>query len=198
MVRKKKKVEPRRTLSNIGALESASVPSDWLELPRPMDPDAEGWSRVLTYPGQPLISMTFAGRAYEIDEHSATYFQNVLLESEETLEERQLGSAELSQLGAVMRSNFVGDNQHTNPSEFGTVGGPQFNLEDASVVSVSDRMVLEVCGRLVSGARFCGVFYDADPSGRWIEEFYLETPDGASLKKHRPVFDSVLATFVWK
>lgn len=200
------------SVTRIGAIESATIPGGWFELPRQPNPFEDSWSRSFTLRSTPGVEMTFRFRGNEVDKTSATAFKR-LLESKRALldpgqgdEQKLLSPDQIRELQVVMGYETVGDNQHTflstplsskSSAHLGSVRQPTFELRSATVRNVAKKAVLLAEGKFQSGNYYLGCFYPGDIEHRVVEEFMFHAPNSELFDQYAKQFLAVLDTIVW-
>lgn len=201
------------SVTKIGAIESATIPGGWFELPRQPNPFEDSWSRSFTLHSTPSVEMTFRFRGNEVDKTSATAFKRLLefkkalLDTVQGDEKQLLSPDEIRELQVVMGYETAGDNQHTflsaplsskSSAHLGSVRQPTFELRSATVRNVANKAVLLADGKFHSGNYYLGCFYPGDLDHRVVEEFMFHAPSSELYDQYAKQFLSVLDTIVWR
>lgn len=181
---------------NIGAISKVEIPQAWSD--KHSSSSARiglAWERRFTSGGLERVEITFRYRGVPIDEASRKVFNFLLAQGKlESLDREQILA-----LHTVLGVATIGDNQYTNHSEPGSLEGPRFEVQSASVEQISGKNVLRVTGEFVNSLYYDGVFYPAGVGGRVVEELFLQAPTVVKeLGQIKADYQSVLDSISWR
>ncbi|MBX9695375.1 MAG: hypothetical protein K2Z81_23525 [Cyanobacteria bacterium] len=194
-------------VTNVGVVEKATIPNGWFELPRPLDPFADGWNRSFTLHSNPRVEMSFRYRGIALDRESAREFKEVLETKRADKDDEKLTPREIRNLQVVMGYETAGDNQYTflasslssrSAAHLSSVRQPVFDLHSAVTHRIKNKTVLFVEGQFRSGNFYAGIFYGTGSGCEFVEEFMIHAPTQELFKKFSTQFHDVLKSFVWQ
>lgn len=180
--------------SNIGAIGTVELPGRWSNTAGTGGRVGLAWERVFNFSGQDRVEIIFKYRGVPIDEASRKVLNFLTAQGPIPSLDRE----QILALHTVLGVATVGDNQYTNNNEPGSLEGPRFHLDQASVVTISGRNVLRVRGRFVNNLYYDGIFYTAGKDGRVVEELFLQSPEMADFDSIKEDYQTILDSIVWR
>lgn len=187
-----------KELENIGSIKRATLNEGWTEFPREPDEFSDSWSRTFTMAIDPTVELIFFCRGTSVDADTADYYRWLTGEKPAFNGDEKLTPQEIIRLQLVMGYSNAGNNQYTNPKQFGEPGGPAFDLKEAYCKRIDSRTVLLIRGKFASGKHHAGILFLAEETmGRVPEEIILQTTSSRKLQDNLYHLEHVANSIKW-
>jgi hypothetical protein len=180
-----------------GSIKRVALPADWIVLP---EQSTAVMDLIACHPSiDEDVEMAFFRRREEVMIQAMDAFRATLAQPIHRIPD---ASEELVQLSQAMGN--AGYNQWTNKAQGS--GGPAIRLLKAETLQLKEKKVLQARGSFIEATtrkavnEYCGIFVDALPDKRIIEEVYLQVPSRYGyyrFERYLKVFTATIASIEW-
>lgn len=188
-------------LSNIGPIKHLTAPSFWqktcLRVPLPNHMQLPLF--IFRPPSSKKnleIGVFFRGRMES--DSDAHKFSSLLKRHQNIKDKQTLTHNEIKELASIF--DIAGFNQYSFSSDKSGFP-PDFRLRSAEIIPVNNRIVLRVVGDFLTeqtvDTYFCGIYIDADGTGKKVYEVFLKAGDKEEFLHSLPEFKAMLDSISW-
>jgi hypothetical protein len=160
--------------------------------------DSGSWlTKVTLSPQTPNTFLGVFDRGATVGEAAADAFSKLLKQHKNAL-----AAEDIKALTQVLGTSGVGNNQHVNSTPHPSYRAPVFLLDNAQVVTVNGRTVLEVQGKFVDEKAnllnfFLGIFIASEITPRKIQEIFLQAANEKEFLACQDVYTDCLQSIEW-